>query len=66
MGGGNAQKTAMSREKHRLKAESTKKVDPAEAKAARDLRSGVGQAERMAAAAAKRAEVAKKREEKGK
>jgi hypothetical protein len=66
MGGGNAQKTAMSREKHRIKGDAQKKVDPAEAKLARDLRSGVGQAERMAAAAAKRAEVAKKREDKGK
>ena len=41
-----------------------KDLSPEEIKKARDLRTGVGQAERMAAAAAEREATRKKREEK--
>ena len=62
MGGGNAQKTATSRARHLAKEQSSK--NSGGGKDGKEARSGGNMAEAMAAAQAKRAEVAKKREEK--
>ena len=64
MGGGNGMKSKTARERKQEKGTGGKELTPEEAKRARDLRTGVGQAERMAAAAAERAANQKKREEK--
>lgn len=64
MGGGNANKTAMSRAKHMEKA--NKEKNSGGGKAGKEARSGVNQQEAMAAAAAKRAEVKAKRDAAGK
>lgn len=64
MGGGNANKTAMSRARHLEK--SAKEKNSGGGKAGKEARSGVNQQEAMAAAAAKRAEVKAKREAAGK
>lgn len=62
MGGGNANKTAMSRAKHMEKASKAK--NSGGGKDGLKARTGVNQQEAMAAAAAKRAEVKAKRESK--
>ena len=62
MGGGNAQKTATSRARHLAKEQASKNAGGG--KEGKEARSGANMAEAMAAAQAKRAEVAKKREEK--
>jgi hypothetical protein len=62
MGGGNAQKTAISRAKHLAKQEAEK--DSGGGKSAMEARKGAGMVEAMAEAQKKREEVKKKREEK--
>jgi hypothetical protein len=62
MGGGNAQKTAISRAKHLAKQESEKNAGGG--KVAMEARKGAGMEEAKAEAQKKREEVKKKREEK--
>mmetsp|Transcript_1619 Transcript_1619/g.2248 ORF Transcript_1619/g.2248 Transcript_1619/m.2248 type:complete len:111 (+) Transcript_1619:1189-1521(+) len=64
MGGGNAQKTAMARQKHAEKEASQRNAGGG--KKGMEARSGGDMSAAMAAAQAKREEVKKKREEKGK
>ena len=67
MGGGNGMKSKTARERKDAKGgRDTKVLTPEEAKQAKLLRQGVGQAERMAAAAAEREAVRKAREERKK